>query len=99
MHRARKLRHQRPLIFLPVCSLQMRHVRLISVLRQAQIRGSSWCYSYSLSLCAEALLFLKKRKKIEGQGKTTASSTTVLSMEAGFALPLIEQKYIKSNTQ
>lgn len=41
----------------------MRHVRLISVFRQAQIRGSSWCYSYSLSLCAEALLFLKKRKK------------------------------------
>lgn len=52
--------------YLPVCSLQMRHVRNISVLWQAQIRRSSW-YSYSLSLCAEPLLFLKKKKNWEGE--------------------------------
>lgn len=78
--------------YLPVCSLQMRHVRNISVLWQAQIRRSSW-YSYSLSLCAEPLLFLKKKKKKlrgrERPRKTTAASTTVLSMEAGFRLLLL----------
>ncbi len=60
--------------YLPVCSLQMRHVRNIFILWQTQIRSSSWSYSYSLSLCPEPLLFLKKKKLQSERKRETAKN-------------------------